>query len=47
MAVDRILRNDVCELFLVKGFGRNHHDNVHDWINLQRKQCMKEAMQQR
>ena len=27
-----------------KGFVKNHHDNVHDWINLQRKQCIKEAV---
>ena len=29
--------------FWCKGFGRNHRDNVNDWINLQRKQCIKEA----
>ena len=23
--------------FWCKGFGGNHHDNVHDWINLQRR----------
>ena len=30
--------------FWCKGFGRNHHTNVYEWINLQRKQCMKEAI---
>ena len=29
--------------FWCNGFGRNHHDNVRDWIDLQRKQCTKEA----
>ena len=42
MAMDRILRNYVCELFFwCKGFGRNHHDNVYDWINLQGKQYIR------
>ena len=31
-------------MFVNYYFGRNHHDNVHDWNNLQRKQCMKEAV---
>ena len=31
-------------MFVNYYFGKNHHDNVHDWINLQRKQCMKEAL---
>ena len=30
--------------FWCNGYGRNHHDNVHDWITLQRKQCTKEAI---
>ena len=38
MSMDRILRNYVCKL------GRNQHGNVHDWIILQRKKCMKEAV---
>ncbi len=44
MAMDPILINYVCELFLVQGFGKNHHDNVYDWIDLQRKECMKEVI---
>ena len=34
----------VVNYFWCNGFGRNHHDNVQDWIHLQRKECMKEAI---
>ena len=44
IVMDPILINYVCELFLVQGFGKNHHDNVYDWIDLQRKECMKEVI---